>query len=192
MKKEHRDELNKYNVQYNDNLEINKDLNLYIRGKGENIIIGEHVTFAGNIDLRNRENGKIIIKDNVVIDTDTRLVVANDATIIIGEQTKIGPYNIINAGENLTLGKNITTAGFVYINSSEHSIKRNELIQNQGYSHAPITIGDDVLIGGHACINKGVNIGHGAVIGANSVVTKDIPDYAVAAGVPAKVIRYRE
>lgn len=54
-----------------------------------------------------------------------------------------------------------------------------------------MTIGNDVLIGLHSIIMDGVTIGHGAIIGAGSVVTKDIPPYAVAAGVPARVIRKR-
>lgn len=55
----------------------------------------------------------------------------------------------------------------------------------------PMSIGSDVWIGSNTVIKTGVNIGHGAIIGANSVVIKDIPDYAIVAGVPAKLIRYR-
>lgn len=55
----------------------------------------------------------------------------------------------------------------------------------------PIIIGDDVWIGFNATILSGVNVGKGAVIAAGSVVTKDIPAYAIVGGVPAKVIRYR-
>lgn len=54
------------------------------------------------------------------------------------------------------------------------------------------TIGEDCWIGTGAKILKGVNIGNGVVIGANSVVTKDIPDYAIVGGIPAKIIKYRE
>ena len=52
-------------------------------------------------------------------------------------------------------------------------------------------IGDDVLIGHGAIVMRGVTIGNGAVVGAGAVVTKDIPPYAVVAGVPAKILRYR-
>lgn len=54
-----------------------------------------------------------------------------------------------------------------------------------------ILIGSDVLIGYRALIREGVKIGHGAVVGAGAIVTRDIPDYAIVVGVPAKVIRYR-
>lgn len=55
-----------------------------------------------------------------------------------------------------------------------------------------ITIGDDVWIGARAIILDGVNVGNGAVIAAGAVVTKDIPPYAIVAGIPAKIIRYRQ
>lgn len=59
------------------------------------------------------------------------------------------------------------------------------------YSKGPVIIGNDVWIGYHATILSGVNIGNGAVIAAGSVVVNNIPDYAIAAGVPAKIIKFR-
>ena len=56
---------------------------------------------------------------------------------------------------------------------------------------APVSIGNDVWIGGRVIILPGVNIGDGCIIGAGAVVTKDIPSYCVAVGVPAKVVRHR-
>lgn len=57
--------------------------------------------------------------------------------------------------------------------------------------HSATVIGNDVWIGAKVVINSGVNIGDGVIIAANAVVTKDIPDYAIVGGVPAKIIRYR-
>jgi virginiamycin A acetyltransferase len=61
----------------------------------------------------------------------------------------------------------------------------------QHYSRGDITIGNDVWIGHDAVILSGVTIGNGAVVGARSVVTRDIPPYAIAVGQPAKIVRYR-
>lgn len=61
----------------------------------------------------------------------------------------------------------------------------------QGGEIRPVTVGNDVWIGMRSIIMPGVNIGNGVIIGAGAVVTKDIPDYAVVGGVPAKIIRFR-
>lgn len=63
--------------------------------------------------------------------------------------------------------------------------------KDESYSKGPILIGDDVWIGHGALILSGVEIGQGAVVAAGSVVTKDVPPYAVVGGVPAKIIKYR-
>ena len=64
-------------------------------------------------------------------------------------------------------------------------------MKNQGIHTSPIIIEDDVWIGYGAVITKGVTIRKGAIIGANAVVTKDVPEYAIVGGVPAKIIKYR-
>ena len=67
------------------------------------------------------------------------------------------------------------------------------LIREQGYKELqPITIGDDVWIGRRVMLLPGVSIGKGAVIGAGAVVTKDVPEFAVVGGVPAKIIKWRK
>jgi acetyltransferase-like isoleucine patch superfamily enzyme len=69
-------------------------------------------------------------------------------------------------------------------------LKKPEPVENGGKPRG-VTIGNDVWIGHRALVLPGVNIGHGAVIGAGAVVTEDVPPYAIVGGVPAKVIRYR-
>ena len=62
----------------------------------------------------------------------------------------------------------------------------------QGMREAEVIIGNDVWIGMRSIIMPGVKIGDGAVIGAGAVVTKDVPDYAIVGGVPARIIKYRK
>ena len=98
-------------------------------------------------------------------------------------------YNltILDVGK-VTIGKNVMIAPNVSIYTAGHPVHPDS--RNSGYEYGiPITIGDNVWIGGSVVILPGVTIGNNAVIGAGSVVTKDIPDNAIAAGNPCKVIR---
>ena len=156
-----------------------------IRGSASNIVIGNNVRIARGVDLRNRNEGKIILEDNVYLDVGCRLVVANKAVLHIKEGAEIGLYSIFNAGANITVGKGAMIAGFCYFQSSNHGLKRNIPIKEQPHTYGEIIIGSDVWIGGHGTVLPGVNIGDGAVVGAKSVVTKNVESNAIVVGVPA-------
>lgn len=81
-----------------------------------------------------------------------------------------------------------------FIYTYNHETLRTDIpMQEQGgTAEKTVSIGNDVWIGSRVTILPGVTIGNGAVIGASSVVTKDVPPYAVACGNPAKVVKYRE
>lgn len=164
---------------------------LKIRGKAENITIGDNVSFFGNIDLRNRENGKIIIGNNVSFDSFVRLVSARDGTIEIGDGTGFGPYSILNGGGNIIIGQKCAIATGTSINANDHKFKRGQYICEQGYVHKDILIEDDVWLGAYVCINKGVIIKKGSIIGASSVVTKNTEEYSINVGIPSKEIGKR-
>lgn len=88
----------------------------------------------------------------------------------------------------VTIGDNVMLAPNVSIYTAGHPIHKD--MRNTGYEYGiEITIGNDVWIGGNTVLAPGVKIGNGVVIGAGSVVTKDIPDNVIAAGNPCKVIR---
>jgi acetyltransferase-like isoleucine patch superfamily enzyme len=161
-------------------------------GKARNIQIGDNVKVNGDMDLRLRGNGKIIISDGCKIDDACRLVAANEATLLIKPNADIGAYSIFNCGTDVTIGNWCLIAGFVYVNSSSHNIAKDKYVRQQGYSYGPVVLEDDCLISGHVSILPGVTIGTGAVVGANAVVTKDLPPYSISVGVPARVIDYRK
>ena len=164
---------------------------LKINGKACNIIIGDNVSFLGSVDLRNRENGKIIIEDNVKLE-EVRLVSARDGVIKIGKNSVIGAYTIINGGADVIIGEDVLISTRVSINANEHKMAQKEKIKNQGYIHKSVIIEDDCMIGAGVAINKGVTIKQGSVIGANAVVTKDTKEYGIYAGVPAKLLGERK
>ena len=94
----------------------------------------------------------------------------------------------------VTIGNDVMMGPEVVIYTSGHRFDRTDItmMEQGGTEPEPVTIGNDVWIGRRVMIMPGVTIGDGCVIGAGAVVTKDIPSYSVAAGVPAKVIRARK
>ena len=108
--------------------------------------------------------------------------------IVIGNHTRIGLHNTIIGP--VRIGNQVNLAQGVIVSGLNHNYQdANRPISEQGVSTSPITIKDDVWIGANAVIAAGVTIGKHCVIGAGSVVTKDVPDYSVAVGNPAKVIK---
>jgi acetyltransferase-like isoleucine patch superfamily enzyme len=145
----------------------------------ENISIGSHFLAGRNGKLRTYSffSGKkhrpfIMIGDNVHFETDCYL-------------SAIG---------RISIGDNVTLASYVTIIDHNHgAVDYSDLeipvMQRQLSTKGDISIEDNVWIGEHAVILSGVTIGKNSIIGANSVVTKSIPENCVAAGIPAKVIK---
>ncbi len=133
------------------------------------IEVGEHCRFGRDVFLETCEQGRIRIGENVRINTGVTLV--SYAGIAIGNDCLIGEY--------------------VSIRDANHGTHPDSVMRTQPHGSLPISIGDDVWIGRGSVILKGVQIGSGAVVGANSVVTHDIEPMVIAGGVPAKIIRRR-
>lgn len=93
----------------------------------------------------------------------------------------------------LSIGDNVMMGPDVVILTHTHNIDRIDIpMGQQGSRIAKVSIGNDVWIGMRSIIMPGVTIGSGAVIGAGAVVTKDVPDYAIVGGVPARIIKFRK
>ena len=168
------------------------DILLRDNASWKNIVIGNNVIFGGKVYIRIRKNGKIILGNGVRTGTEVWLVGANDYEFISRENTVLGSDNICNGGHGLKIGAHCIFSGFVYINTSDHNFRRKNLIQKQGFFGAPVVIGEDVWLGEHVFVSKGVNIGKGAVIGAGAIVIGVIPEYKIAVGNPARVLRDRD
>lgn len=109
----------------------------------------------------------------------------------IGDGTHIEQFFHVGACDCVEIGKNVLIAGRVYISDHNHNFKNVEVpIMNQGIeAGGKVVIEDNSWLGEGCVILPGVTIGKGSVIGANAVVTKNVPQFSVAVGIPAKVIR---
>lgn len=112
--------------------------------------------------------------------------------LTVGDNSGVGVNSEVYGP--VTIGENVMMGPEVVIYTSSHEFSRTDIpIMEQGSTPAePVMIGDDCWIGRRAMIMPGVRIGNGCVIGAGAVVTKDIPPYSVAGGVPARVLRSRK
>jgi len=107
--------------------------------------------------------------------------------IEIGEDVSIGKNNLFQSRDKIIIGDHVNISGYSYFLTGSHDVQSSDFKS----IYAPIRIGNYVWIGTNCTILPGVTIGDGAVIGAGSVVTKDIPSYKIAVGSPAKPIADR-
>lgn len=185
--------LKKKSIVIGENFRCDTLPDIFITDKGK-IEIGDNVIFKRNIELRSHKNGKIRIGSNVKVDRGVRLLATNDATINIYDNVyHIGLYSVFNAGESITIKSNSSISGYVYLQSSIHNNSdKSKTIIEQGYSHLPIMIEEDVFIGAHATVLAGSSLKKGCVIGSNSVVTRDIEENEIVMGVPVRRVKYRD
>jgi maltose O-acetyltransferase len=122
---------------------------------------------------------------------DRYVNIRGKSNVTIGEYCAINSFIHIWAGNSgVLIGDRVMIASHTAITTLTHDYQAI----NMRFAPAmdkPIRIGDDVWIGTHAVILPGVNIGKGAVIGAGSIVTKDVPENAIVAGIPARIVKYR-
>ena len=113
--------------------------------------------------------------------------------LVCGSRVSINSNSWFNAHGGLTIGDDVLIGPYVIVHTSNHNVPaRNKKIRGSGHSQKPVKIGNDVWIGANAVILPGVTIGDGAVIGAGSIVTKDVEPHSIVAGNPAMKIKERD
>jgi carbonic anhydrase/acetyltransferase-like protein (isoleucine patch superfamily) len=177
---------------------------LCVRGRGKIFTIlcrsnfcqiGRHTVIMPPIRLRGE--GLIKVGRQVFIGPNSWLEVMKlpskheSPVVTIGDETSIVGSCTITAVQRVVIEPRVLMARNVYISDHTHMHGSREIpIKDQGVSNvAPVRICEGAWIGQNVVICPGVTVGRNAVVGANSVVREDVPDYCVAAGSPAKVIR---
>lgn len=180
----------------------------HFRGTRDTIHSQRMATYLGNRTIRvdgsifMRGEQRIKIGDNTHIGNGCVLTAweytadggVHTPEIQIGANCSIGEYNNITSTNKIVIGDNLLTGRWVTITDNNHGDTTLESLQlpplsRPVISKGPVMVGNNVWIGDKATILPGVTIGDGAVIAANSVVTKDVPAYTVVAGMPARIIR---
>jgi acetyltransferase-like isoleucine patch superfamily enzyme len=160
----------------------------------QGISLGDHVTIDDYclIDARGAGREGVHLGDEVIVNRNCALK-AKRGQIRIGARTSVGSNSVIVSTAGVEVGEAVLMAGNCYISAGAYRTDdlSRPVMDQKVYSRGPIRIGDGVWIGTGAIILDSITVGQGAVIGAGAVVNRDVPEGAIVAGVPAKVLRYR-
>lgn len=160
---------------------------------GKNSLLGLHSTIIKPQYINVGKNSSIC--NGVELScSETLDSVGNLPNLTIGDHVSIGEYSHITCANQLIIGNGVLTGKRILITDNAHGASTRKIMEmapmlRPVISNGPVIIEDHVWIGEMACIMPNVRIGKGAIIAANSVVTKDVPAYSIAAGIPAKIIK---
>jgi acetyltransferase-like isoleucine patch superfamily enzyme len=146
--------------------------------------------------IRLKNSSRIAVGSGVFVGGGSWLQVLDEYTgdgpaLVIGDGTSVVGRCVLSAAASVRLGANVLLARNVYVSDHSHRFDDTTLpVLAQGIANvAPVEIGDGAWLAENVVVLPGVRIGRGSVIGANSVVADDVPDYCVAVGQPARIIR---
>ncbi len=154
---------------------------------GQDVVIDDGAV----VDAKGTSNRGITIGNGVFVGRHTSLH-TKDGELVVEDGANISSFCTIFSASSVRIGRNTLIAGYCYVIGGGHDINRTDLavVEQTRPSHG-ISIGPNGWIGAGVSVLDGVTIGRDVVVGANSVVTHDLPDFAIAAGTPARVIRDR-
>ncbi len=164
--------------------------------------VGEHSIICKPCDLQGGGQNNVSIGDYTTIGCHSilgcwvkyRHQKFPDALISIGNNCSIGEYNHITACNKITIGDGLLTGRYVLISDNSHGslCEKESMIEplkRDLKSKGEVVIGNNVWLGDKVTVLAGVHIGNNVIVAANAVVTKDIPDNCMVAGVPGRIIK---
>ena len=147
----------------------------------EDIELGEYVTLCGT--LFSQSHGKIVMGDNTRLGRDS--IIRSVEKVVIGSFTAVADNVVISDNGNHPIDPEFRRRMKLDTLGGDMRLWKHS-------EHAPVIIGENVWVGEHSRIQRGVKIGDNAIIAAGAIVTKDVPANSIVAGIPAKVIKYIE
>lgn len=154
--------------------------------------IGPGVKFNGWVRIE-KPGSDIKVGTGSMIGVGCYFLATSNGNITIGDRVIINDFCYLTSDHSIKIGNNVQIAEFVSVRDYDHEFARTDIpISQQGLRGAPISIGEGTWIGRGVMITSGVTIGAHCVVGANAVVTRDLPDWSVAAGIPARILRSRK
>jgi len=155
---------------------------------GNDVVVDDLVL----LDAKGSTNTGITIGSNVFLGRGT-ILSCKDGDIVLGDHVNIGFYSEVFSGSSVTVGPYGLFAAYTYLVGGGHEFDRPDVpVIEQRRSSRGIALAENVWLGTGVKVLDGVRIGRDVVVGANGVVTEDLPDGAVAVGVPARVVRKRD
>ena len=155
---------------------------------------GKNIKFGKNVEVRNPQY--ISVGDNVFFDEGVELCVNKTIADItpqlqIGHGVVLGKYNRIGCDNKIVIGNNALFAPNVHISDRNHGYENIDLpIKGQPITtKGPVVIGEDSWLGFGCQIMSGVTIGKHCIVSAGAVVVKDVPDYSIVGGIPARILK---
>jgi acetyltransferase-like isoleucine patch superfamily enzyme len=150
------------------------------------------VFFGRELELEVAARGRVDFGRFVWIGDKTKIR-CHEGRVEIGDKTVMGQECTISAYQHVRIGQQCVIADRAMFIDFDHGVVEVERpIRQQGIYKRDVVVGSNVWVGYGACVLRGVSVGDNAIVGTNSVVTKDVPANAVVAGIPARIIRMRE
>jgi len=152
-----------------------------------------HIPVTLQFDGPVRVAGRPVVHfgDHCRLGRDVFLETSEKGAITVGKHVRINAGCFLVSYAGITIGDDCLVGEYTSIRDANHGIDGDKLIREQAHEAAPIVIGNNVWIGRGSSILRGIRIGDGAVVGANSVVTHDVPAMTVVAGCPARPLKKR-
>ena len=161
---------------------------MWYRALFKDFSTGRRVRLGPAVSINVIKGGRLHLADDVFVDANAQLIAQGD--IKVGPRGFIGRGSVVVSRESILIGADALIAEYVTIRDQDHGTSESELPYNkQGLPTAPIEIGENVWLGCKVTVLRGVRVGKGCVVGANSLVSRDLPAATVCVGAPAQPIR---